>query len=86
MKLIRKESYYTTNSAIVWETISKDYELDDDFIREFADKLDWFWLSCKQKLSKDIAREFSDRIVWRIFNNWENRKEFREIKWNHYDL
>ena len=37
--------------------ISTHQTLSEDFIREFQDKVDWFWITRIQKLSEDFIKE-----------------------------
>ncbi len=34
------------------------------FIKDFANKIDWFYISRHQKLSEDFIREFADKVDW----------------------
>ena len=48
---------------IYWNEITRK-KLPEDFIREFQDKLDWFWVSQKSILSENFIREFQDKVNW----------------------
>lgn len=47
-----------------WYYISRYQKLDEDFIRDYADKLDWGVLSQKQKMNMSMIRENVDNINW----------------------
>jgi hypothetical protein len=50
---------------IDWHQLSASlFRFSDNFIREFSDKLDWYYLSRYHKLSENIIREFKDKVVW----------------------
>jgi hypothetical protein len=42
--------------------ISYEYNLSEEFIRQYQDKLDWGWVCLKQKLSEEFIIEFKDKI------------------------
>ena len=44
--------------------MSKYQHLSENFIREFADRVDWDYISIIQHLSEDFIREFADRVDW----------------------
>jgi hypothetical protein len=76
------------------EKICKEYDtefdptLSKDFIREFKDKVDWYYISRHQKLSEDFIREFKDKIDWENISEYQKLSEgfIREFKdqvnWN----
>jgi len=41
-----------------------EYNLSENLIREFQDKVNWYWISIEQNLSEDFIREFQDRVNW----------------------
>jgi hypothetical protein len=43
-------------------------DLSKEFIREFADKVNWNDISTYQKLSEKFIREFADKINWRYIS------------------
>lgn len=45
-----------------WKSVSKHKGLTEDFIREFANEVDWCWISAYQNLSEDFIREFADKV------------------------
>ena len=45
------------------EKIIKDYDLNCSVL-EFADRVDWDWISKCQTVSEDFIREFADRVNW----------------------
>lgn len=38
--------------------------MSEDFIREFANKVDWERRSWNQVLSENFIHEFSDKVTW----------------------
>jgi hypothetical protein len=52
------------------EKICKEYDIEfyptlsKDFIREFKDKVDWYYISRYQELSEDFVRKFKDEVDW----------------------
>ena len=46
------------------DQISVYQELSEEFIREFADRVDWQRISIYQRLSEGFIREFADRVDW----------------------
>jgi hypothetical protein len=45
-----------------WHTISREYELSEDFIRIYQDKLNWYYISEYQDLSEKFIIEFKDKV------------------------
>ena len=41
-----------------WEDISMCQKLSESFIREYQDKVDWYWISKRQELSEPFIREY----------------------------
>ena len=66
--LIDEEEYdtiYTLADWIDWTQISIEPRLSENFIREFAEYVDWGEISSYQRhLSDDFIREFSNYIDW----------------------
>jgi hypothetical protein len=60
--------------------ISINQTLSEDFIREFQDRVKWFWISRNQKLSEDFIREFQDRVNWDYISS--NPNIDRQVKIN----
>ena len=54
----------TPIDKVNWDQISKDQyaDLSIEFIREFADQLNWTKLARYKKFSKDLIREFKDKL------------------------
>ena len=65
-----------------WYEVSSHKFLTEDFIREFADKVDWEWLSRYQRLSEDFIREFKDKVDWFYISEYQHLSEnfIREFK------
>jgi hypothetical protein len=53
-------------------------KLSEDFIREFKDRVDWYYISKCQKLSESFIREFQDKVDWD--NILVYQKLFEEFK------
>ena len=47
-----------------WLSLSIHKDLTEDFIREFADKVDWGWISMYQYLSEDFIKESQHLVDW----------------------
>ena len=45
-----------------WISVSRYYQLSEDFIREFKDKVKWEYMFRFQRLSKNFIREFKDKV------------------------
>jgi hypothetical protein len=45
-----------------WDQVCDD--LSEDFIREFADKLNWLHVSRNSRLSENVIRDFKDQVDW----------------------
>ena len=61
-------------SRIFWEEISNRRDLPEDFIREFADYIQWNQFSSNSNvyISKQIFDEFKDRINWGLISGNKN--------------
>jgi len=57
-ELIDKYTVPPTPAYIDWHNISAHEKLSEDFIREFADRVNWYWISGHQTLSKKFRKEF----------------------------
>ena len=56
--------------------INIDHDLsDENFIREFQEKVDWYWISTHQKLSEDFIREFKDKVYWVWISQYQKLSE-----------
>lgn len=44
-------------------------KLSEEFMRKYADKLDWYFVSNCQNLSESFLREFRHKIVWKAIDN-----------------
>ena len=47
-----------------WSDVSSHVELSEQFIREYADKINWEYISKYQKLSEQFIEEFKDEVHW----------------------
>ncbi|MBW3021027.1 hypothetical protein KY334_07060 [Candidatus Woesearchaeota archaeon] len=65
-----------------WYSLSRDYKLPADFVREFKDKVDWHFISYFQILSEDFIREFQNEVEWLCISMCQNLSEefFLEFK------
>ena len=71
-------SRYFTN----FSKLRKMKILSEDFIVDFADDLDWFYLSEEQPLSEDFIRRFQDKVNWHNISESQKLSEdfIREFK------
>ena len=62
--------------------LRKNFILSEDFILDFADNLDWFYLSAEQPLSENLIRKFQDKVNWgKISESQKLSEDFiREFK------
>ena len=58
----------------VWTRISQII-LSEDFIREFKDKVDWYWISIRQTLSEPFIKEFKDKVDWEEITEYQTLSE-----------
>ncbi len=47
-----------------WKAVCSRQTLTEDFIEEFADKVDWHEISINQTLSEDFIRKFALKVDW----------------------
>lgn len=68
-------------NRIFWNEISNRHDLTEDFIREFADNINWRVLSGSENLvlSDEFLEEFSDKIVWPWISSYK-RLELRDLR------
>lgn len=57
---LEMEKYYSC-----WNSICEHQVLSEEFIEEFADKVDWKAVSFKQKLSKEMIHKYANKVDWR---------------------
>ena len=57
--------------TINWCEISQKYKFDDDFIDEFANKLDWYFLCKYHKLNESIIDKYIDKVDWVILTIYQ---------------
>ena len=48
---------------------------DQEFIREFKDKVDWRWISYNQTLSETFIREFKEQVYWEWISIYQSLSE-----------
>ena len=69
-------------------SITAYQKLSESFIRDFADSLDWVYISQYQHLSEDMIREFKDKVVWYYISKYQHLseefiKEFKDrVDWD----
>jgi len=70
------EGYRKYPNAQYWDIIS-EYDLSEDFIREFQDYVYWFGISYYQELSEEFMLEFKHKLDWTCLSFHKNlSKEF----------
>ena len=63
-------------------------DLTEDFIEEFADKVDWHYICSCQDLSESLMRKYSDKLDWITVSRWQTLSEqfiedfSQEINWH----
>ena len=63
--------YFIYNkNRVDWDYISY-YELSGEFLREFKNELDWYYISRNNPLSEDIIREFQDYVDWYYISKYQ---------------
>ena len=88
-KKLEWEKYYsldelTWNSGIFYT----NNRFTEDFIREFADRVNWYYISKDQQLSESFMEEFEDDIDWwcisqrQILSENFIRKYANKVAWN----
>ena len=58
-----------------WKFVSLHEGLTEDFIREFADKVDWSWISMYQYLSEDFIKETQHLVDWSAISSCQHLSE-----------
>ena len=58
-----------------WKSVSIHKDLTEDFIREFADKVDWGWISMYQYLSEDFIKESQHLVDWSAISTYQHLSE-----------
>ena len=58
-----------------WKSVSIHKDLTEDFIREFADKVDWGWISMYQYLSEDFIKESQHLVNWSAISSFQHLSE-----------
>ena len=49
---------------------------NENFIREFQEKVDWGWISTYQKLSEYFIKEFQDKVDWNLISEYQKLSEY----------
>lgn len=64
LEFLNKElnTHYTSLEGIFWDKVSYKYDLSENFIRVFADKVDWEYIFEYQTLSKEFKKEFKHKV------------------------
>ena len=79
---------WSNDRAWNWSNVLRYAKLSEDFIKEFADKVNWFCVSRYQHLSESFIREFTDRVDWDYISEYQRLSEdfIREyanwVNWN----
>lgn len=60
---LAKEDLHNNNNEAFWGKICWHYNLDEDFVREFKDKINFEYLQYNA-FSESFLDEFQDRIYW----------------------
>jgi hypothetical protein len=53
-------------SSNEWRYLSERYNLSEEFIRKYQNKVDWIEISNCQKLSESFIIEFQDKVNWNL--------------------
>ena len=63
LKFISEEEIYLNelNDANNWMDLSMNYELSEDIMEKFLDKIDWIYVSKFQRLSENFIRRHKDK-------------------------
>jgi hypothetical protein len=75
-----------------WDEISVKLGLTEVFIRENANKVNWYFISYYQKLSEEFIREFSDKIDWDCVSQQQKLSEdfirefSKKVNWYHISI
>ncbi len=93
-RLKLSEDFLTENNKYfndhLWKMVCGWQVLSEDFIRKFADKVDWHSISSHQEISENFIREFQDKVDWKMISQKKNLSEdfIREFqdKFNWYLL
>jgi hypothetical protein len=70
MSLIREFEHIFIRQDTEWSYISSNKNLDAEFIRKYADKLDWYHLS--KHIKEDVLREHINIINWMTISSNRN--------------
>ena len=69
-----------------WENISRNFNLTQDNVRQFPDKINWLSLSMNKQFpfDDDFLTEFADRIEWNAYAIRHDMPEEQFIKFKRY--
>jgi hypothetical protein len=70
-KELIKEIEKIANNHNITITKNSNGEFTKEFIEEFQNKVNWYYISCYQQLSEKFIEEFQNKIFW--FNICYNR-------------
>ena len=70
-----KNKYGIESKADTWKELSRIHNLSEDFIREFADRVDWYYVSEYQKLSESFIKEFAGKVDWYCISAYQKLSE-----------
>ena len=54
--------FIQTNKNVNWSSISYNYKLSENFIQEFQDKVNLYYILAWQKLSEKFKSEFKHKL------------------------
>lgn len=57
------------NCVCEWHNICKNIKLSEGFIRDFKDKVCWYYISDYQKLTEEFITEFQDKVNWECISS-----------------
>lgn len=69
-----------------WRKLTKDDQINDDFIEAFVSHLDWYAISWVGKLSESFIVKYSDKLNWSMISQHQELSEqFMEKHHNKID-
>jgi hypothetical protein len=72
--------FIQTNKNVDWYSISYEYTLSENFIREFKDKVNWTSITFIQKLSENFVREFQVKVNYDYVLYYQNLNLYENFK------
>jgi len=62
-----------------WDSISIYGKLSENFIREFKNKLNWYYISIYQTLSENFIREMQDKVSWPLLASFHKNNMSKQF-------